>query len=267
MRERRGFYQQGFMRSNDHFIAAVAVALLLASSGCKSKTNDDAARAGAITSAPAKTPVPSGPTGTVKGRVHFSGVAVPLQTEPLPPSVQKVCGETSVDRSVVLGSDGALQFAVIAIDAPWASEGAKSTPLIDQRRCSYEPPVLAALAGSALSIRNSDPLIHNVRASLKNTPAFNVAMPLENQTVIKKLPASAGLVKVQCDVHPWMSATIYTFTHTWFAVSGDDGRFEISGVPTGKQTVLLQHPRFPSQSKTVEVPAGADVDVDFEVHF
>ena len=43
-------------------------------------------------------------------------------------------------------------------------------------------PALAARAGTALEVRNSDPVMHNVRAVAGAQPVFNVAMPLEGMT-------------------------------------------------------------------------------------
>ena len=36
---------------------------------------------------------------------------------------------------------------------------------------------------------------------------------------------------VKCDVHPWMSAYVGVFSHPFFAVTGDDGKFTIAGLP------------------------------------
>ncbi len=83
------------------------------------------------------------------------------------------------------------------------------TLLMDQKRCAYQPPLLVAHTGEMLTVKNSDPLVHNVRAQSAGTDLFNVAMPIENLTIRRMMPMTPGLVHVGCDVHPWMRADVY----------------------------------------------------------
>ena len=46
------------------------------------------------------------------------------------------------------------------------------------------------------------------------------------------------LIPVKCNQHPWMKAYIGVMKHPFFAVSDDDGAFEIKGVPPGTYTVV-----------------------------
>lgn len=187
----------------------------------------------------------------------------PLATSP---SVARQCGETVPDRSLVVAPDGALAFAVVSVaDGASLPAPQADTPaaVVDQRRCSYEPPVVAARAGSTLEILNSDPLIHNVRA-MARSPLFNVAMPLEGMKLKKPLPAEPGLVALRCDVHPWMHASVKTFDHPFFAVTDAQGHYAIQGLPPGKHELVFWHERLPERRLTVEVSPGKTARQDAE---
>jgi len=42
-----------------------------------------------------------------------------------------------------------------------------------------------------------------------------------------------------CDIHPWMKGYIMVFDHPFFAITKEDGSFEIQGVPAGKQNLVV----------------------------
>ena len=61
-----------------------------------------------------------------------------------------------------------------------------------------------------------------------------------------------------------MTAYVLVFAHRFFAVTDDDGRYQLVGVPPGTYTVVAWHELFDSQSKTIDIPAGGgNVDLDF----
>ncbi|WP_426754199.1 hypothetical protein [Myxococcus sp. Y35] len=223
----------------------------------------------AATTAPSAAPAAPANTkrGVIEGRVRLSGTPPAPARQPTIGTVVSVCGEETEERSLVVGDQGALAHVVVSLKEGKAlPEPAQPAPepVLDQKQCVYDPPVLAARTGGTLVIRNSDPLVHNVRAaSGTNRAFFNVAMPLEGMTVRRQLPAEPGDMPIHCDIHPWMRARVRTFDHGYFATSGKDGRFRLE-VPEGTHTLVLWHERLPEQSRTVTVRAGETVQVDSE---
>ncbi len=221
----------------------------------------------ATTTAPAAAPAPAAHTkwGVIEGRVRLTGTPPAPARQPTTGTVVSVCGEETEERSLVVDAEGGVAHAVVSLkdgSALPASANPAPEPVLDQKQCVYDPPVLAARAGSTLVIRNSDPLVHNVRAaSGTNRAFFNVAMPLEGMTVRRQLPAEPGEVPIHCDIHPWMRARVRTFDHGYFATSAADGRFRLE-VPEGTHTVVIWHERLPAQSHTVTVRTGETVQVD-----
>ena len=51
--------------------------------------------------------------------------------------------------------------------------------MLDQDKCRYTPRVLGVRVGQALQVRNSDPLLHNVRSNGVINQSFNKSTPIE----------------------------------------------------------------------------------------
>jgi plastocyanin len=193
-------------------------------------------------------PAAGGAVGTVEGRVLVDGPLPTLRKLPTNSSVERHCGSELVDPSL-RGTSGGLAGAVVYIDfdgpvlATESGTPDAGTLLVDQKGCLFVPTVIAARAGTTLVMKNSDPLVHNVRAIRGEESLFNVAMPIENMTLTRKLPDAPTELRLHCDVHPWMNAYVKTFSHPYFAVTDTAGAFRIPGVPAGAHSLRLYHPR------------------------
>ena len=186
-----------------------------------------------------------------------------LKPQPLDASLHKQCGATAPDLSLIVAADGALQLAVVSVDdaAPAPLPTTFTAAFIDQKSCVYRPSVVATRAGQSIKVKNSDPLMHNVRAMNDRKPIFNVAMPLENLTIDKPLPANPTVVQLHCDVHPWMTAWIVTFAHDLYATTNAQGQFRIDAVPAGHHAIKLWHPRLGEQRAELDVKADAGTSI------
>ncbi len=73
-----------------------------------------------------------------------------------------------------------------------------------------------------------------------------------------------GIVRVFCDIHSHMSAYVLIFTHRFFAVTDDDGRYRLDNLPLGTYTVIAWHELFEPQSHTVEISRSeSDIHLNF----
>ena len=52
--------------------------------------------------------------------------------------------------------------------------------------------------------------------------------------MVKQFNDADQIVKLKCDVHPWMTGYVLVSSHPFFAVTGDDGSFKITGCPPGQ---------------------------------
>jgi plastocyanin len=194
--------------------------------------------------------------GEVRGVVRFGG------PEPAPARLEvtkdrSACGETVPDERLQV-RDGRLANAVLAVRGAPAPRAGRA--VLDQQRCRFVPHVLAVAAGSTVEIVNGDRILHSVRGHRGRAPVFDLAMPVKDQRVPRKLD-HPGVVAVRCDVHAWMSAWIVV-ADAPFAVSGADGSFTVPGVPAGAWTVTAWHESLGERSARVEVPEGGAGEVE-----
>ena len=135
--------------------------------------------------------------------------------------------------------------------------------VLDQQKCRYTPRVLGVRVGQRLSIRNSDPLLHNVRAEGKINRPFNMSTPLPGVSFDRTFATREVMVAVRCDVHNWMSAWIGAIDHPFFGVTGADGRVALTGLPPGTYTIEAWHEELGTKTQQITVAAKESKDVSF----
>jgi plastocyanin len=199
--------------------------------------------AAAVTGGPAQAyeagPVTGG--GTIAGKVVFLG-DVPMK-KIIPTKDTAVCGGVREDPMIQVGSDGAVQNAVVylvevAKGKAWPAPG--KTPELDNVKCRFEPEVQVIPAGS-LDVVNTDPVLHNTHGYYGKRTTFNLALPNQGQRIPVELKR-AGEVRVDCDAHGWMEGWIYVVDNPYYAITGADGKFSITDVPPGNYTLVAVQP-------------------------
>ena len=135
--------------------------------------------------------------------------------------------------------------------------------VLDQQKCRYTPRVLGVRVGQRLSIHNSDPLLHNVRAEGKINRPFNMSTPLQGVSFDRTFATREVMVPVRCDVHNWMSAWIGAIDHPFFGVTGADGRVVMNGLPPGTYTIEAWHEELGTKTEQITVGPKESKDVSF----
>jgi len=137
---------------------------------------------------------------------------------------------------------------------------------MDQRNERFAPHVLAVTSGTWVDFPNGDSTYHNV-FSLSKTKEFNLGRYAAGRSKAVRFDRP-GIVRVFCDIHSHMSAFILVFAHRFFAVTDDEGRYRIDGVPPGTYTVAVWNETMRGDPLTRLVTigdAGGDVDADFNI--
>ena len=132
---------------------------------------------------------------------------------------------------------------------------------IGQRNETFTPRVVAVTLGSEVEFPNEDPIYHNV-FSLSRAKPFNLGRYPRGNSRSQRFDR-AGVIKVFCDIHSHMSATVMVFNHPWFAIPDDDGRFELPAVPPGDRQVTAWHERLGDTTINVRVEGGRAAAADF----
>ena len=198
--------------------------------------------------------------GTIVGEVKLTGTAPPPKVVKVNKDVE-VCGQEKKIAEVAAGPGGGLANAVVSVTDAKGAKPAKK-PALDQKGCEFHPAVLVMTPGE-LDILNSDGVLHNIHTFSTANPSINKAKPKFKKTMTEKFE-KPEVIKVQCDTHSWMHGWIVVSDNP-AAVTDEKGTFKLENVPPGKHKVEVMHPVLGKQSKEVEVKAGQEVKVSFEL--
>ena len=132
-----------------------------------------------------------------------------------------------------------------------------------QEHETFIPHTIAITRGSSVDFPNGDPFFHNV-FSLSRAANFNLGLYERGQTRAREF-TKAGTVKVYCDIHSHMSATILVFDHPYFTIPDLDGSFELPAVPAGDYTIVGWHERVGERAEHIRVDAGRASTIELTV--
>ncbi|HET9801865.1 MAG TPA: plastocyanin/azurin family copper-binding protein [Candidatus Acidoferrum sp.] len=172
----------------------------------------------------------------------------------------EIKGKVSV-QGIKSAENIAVYVDVIAdkkFDAP------KEHIVIDQRKMTFSPHVVAVQQGTTVDFLNSDPVGHNVywpSVSGNKKLAHNLGTWPKGE----KKPFQfndLGAAALLCNVHPEMSGYVVVVPTPYFAVTDKDGNFEIKNIPAGKYTLKTWSEDGKPTTQAVDVSAAtATVDL------
>ena len=214
---------------------------------------------------PAPTPLDRSTTGTIAGTVTFRGEPPPAT----PVSLDQTCAALhggKVTAGDVLVKDGRVQNAFV-----WIREGLgdrvfprPTAPVeIDQKGCLFVPRVTAAETCQEIVFLNSDPVLHNVHGFPKSSSAWNFSLSQSGSRRSVRVPAPEAMIRVGCDVHPWMQSYVGVVNHPYFAVTGADGAFALKDVPPGDYVVASWHEKFGMREQPVKLAPTQEQTIAF----
>jgi plastocyanin len=138
--------------------------------------------------------------------------------------------------------------------------------VIDQRKMSFMPHVVAVQQFTTVDFLNSDPVGHNVYwPSISGNK--KLAHNLGTWPKGDKKPFQfndLGTASLLCNVHPEMSGYVVVVPTPYFAVTDKDGNFEIKDIPAGKYTLKTWSEDGKPTTQAIEV-TGATTTVELTV--
>ena len=139
----------------------------------------------------------------------------------------------------------------------------KSNPHMSQKGLVFSPHILPVLKGSTVDFTNDDTVDHNVFSPPGSATSFNLGI---YGTGVKKTETfnHLGEVPLLCSVHPEMSAFVIVLQNPYYALTDNDGKFEIKHVPPGQYQLKTWNEKLKASSQTVTVTAGKTATVEFK---
>ncbi len=203
--------------------------------------------------------------GSVDGTVTFTGT--PPKMRPIDMAKEPSCAKQHptpvMTENVVTGPGNTVEWVVVYVSGgDQGSTASTETVRYDQKGCEYLPHVAALQVGQPLEIYNNDQTSHNIHPLAKLNPEWNKSQP-PGAPPIKTSYAKPEFIAVKCNVHPWMHGYFAVLSTSHYALTGNDGKFSIKGLPPGKYTVTAWHEKFGKQSQEVTVAEGKPATANF----
>lgn len=214
--------------------------------------------------------------GSIKGRVILDGEVPPvkllIKKGDAAAKDAAVCAAQDIpDEAVVVdpSSKGIANVAIYLRKAPTKvhpdlKKPEKVSIVYDQKFCKFIPHMAVVQAGQSVEVLNSDEIAHNTRGNPLKNQGFNFVVPgntAEGSGV--KVPVKQGEsvpVQVKCDIHPWMTGWWVMVDHPYAVVTGEDGTFEIKGLPAGEHEFRVWQEKVGYLEKSLKVTVKADAE-------
>jgi hypothetical protein len=220
----------------------------------------------AVPGAAAAPAQPAASKGAVTGTIKFEGTAP--ERPPVDFSPDPKCAEHHKDApmptpgGIEVGAGGGLKdvFVQLTTGLPDQKYEAPTTPVVlDQVGCTYVPHVFGVMKKQPITVKNSDPTLHNIHPTPKSNKESNIAMPEQNTERELEFKKAEEAIHIKCDVHPWMSAWCFSMEHPFFAVTGADGTFsvDLGELADGEYGIKAWHETLGAQEGKVTVKDGA----------
>jgi plastocyanin len=198
----------------------------------------------------------------IRGDVKVEGMLPKLK--PLQITKYKEVCKDVPNESLIVGPAQGLRYAVVTLEGVGKGKAVEKETVheLDNIKCRFSPHVQAASVGQFVVIKNSDPILHTAHALFTNEqPQFNVG--LYPGRVTRKPLIAPGIVKVRCEVHPWMTAYIVVTEHPYHAISDIYGEYELTDIPPGTYQLKVWHESLGTQEKRIEVKPAVTQKIDF----
>ena len=242
---------------------AHTIGLLLILSGCRQSTPKESVKAPVEYFKVDRTTA-----GSIFGKIHFKGrkpVAKRVDMDE-DPQCAKLHKSAVFDTPVVVNKNGTV--ANVFVYVKQGLEGKQFEPppaavTMDQKGCWFEPRVLGIQTGQQFQVTNSDPVTHNIHPRPKANREWNQSQPPAEPPLMRKFIRLEVMIRVKCNIHPWMRAWIGVVDHPYFTVTGEDGSFELANLPPGNYTIEAWQEELGTQQQPAAVAPSGKTRAEF----
>lgn len=181
----------------------------------------------------------------IAGKVTFDGKVPEFKPLTISTEASTGCCEggkavDATDRKLVVSKDGGIANVVVSIEVEGREWKPSEEPaVVDQKSCRFEPHVSVVPVGQKVSFLNSDAVSHNIHTYSAKNGTVNRTVPAGEK--MDKVFDQAEVVKVGCDIHPWMTSYLIVSDASYATVSKADGSFEVPALPAGTYKVNFWH--------------------------
>jgi len=257
------------MRLRNAWVGFLGIALVAAACGGGQETSSTSGTPSSPAGTPSGQKVDTANAGKVSGTIAFEGTAP--KNEAIKMNADPVCIREAkgpqFQETYVVGGDGKTLGNVFVYVKDGLGNYVFDSPTeparIDQKECRYHPHVFGMRVGQPLEIINSDPTLHNIHAMPKSNSEFNNGQPIQGMKMTHTFDKPEVMVPFKCDVHGWMNAYVGVLPHPYFAVTKDDGKFELANLPPGTYTIEAWHEKLGPMTQSVTLGQKETKEITF----
>lgn len=247
-------------------LIVAAVLALTSIAGCKGKTGPS--NEAPETAARPLARIDWNTSGTIAGTVKFSKKAPPPVEIDM--AQDPVCGLAPTNMSEqFVAHDGKLANVFVYIKSGLGNQqyvAPQKPAVLDQKGCRYVPHVIGVMVGQPVEFTNSDATMHNVHMmpQVGGNQSVDISQPPKGGTTSRVFAKPELMIPVRCNNHPWMQAFINVSDNPFFAVTDENGHFEVKGLPPGTYTLGFVHETLGEKDVTVMVTGKQTTTQNFE---
>ena len=157
----------------------------------------------------------------------------------IPASSLRAAVPAGLEGVVRVGGQPGKDVVIWLLDVPGPAPS-QGRVVLDQRKLTFTPQVLAVRVGTAVEMPNNDRVFHNV-FSFKDGKKFDLGLYPSGTSKLVTFDRP-GVSRIFCNIHPSMAAYVVAVDSAFFAVSDDAGRFTMAAVPPGTYTYRAWRP-------------------------
>lgn len=203
------------------------------------------------------------PAGSISGKVTFAGPVKPMK--PIDMSEDPECAKlhkSPLANDALLIDPASKGVANVFVYIKQGLDAKPATPpaepvTVTQKGCWFAPRVIGIQVGQTLRVINDDPLTHNIHPLAQVNREWNQSQEAGTEALTRKFTKQEVMVKVKCNIHPWMRGWIGVVDGPYFSVTGADGGFEIKNLPPGNYVVETWHEELGVKQTNVTIAASA----------
>ena len=206
----------------------------------------------------------------MSSRIALALLALALVAAPAPvqaePATGVVRGKVTVLKKKFFGGMAASDDAsgVLVYVTGYRAPAPDAVAVLEQKSERFVPRVLPIVAGQTVSFPNRDRFYHNV-FSVSSVEPFDLGQYKSSDPARTQTFANPGLVPVYCNIHPQMISYVVVLENDAFAVTGEDGSFELRDVRAGAIAVNAWTPGAQRVSQDLSLAPGAALDVALQL--
>jgi plastocyanin len=152
---------------------------------------------------------------------------------------------------------------VVYLEGAFPKPGALPKKEVAQKDLAFLPSLLPIQVGTKVEFPNLDDTYHNI-FSYSPAKRFDLGRYRPEERPIPSVVFDKpGLVTLRCEIHEHMRGLILVIDTPYFTLTDPDGRFRLSGLPSGRYTLKAWIDSKTTREQPVGLNSGATAHVDF----